>query len=156
MKNPHRLLTLLLMASLITACGGGNDKKATEVPEDSTEAPYSWEAVLNDSTGRLEMKKREDEFPDTSSVAAVLAFINTRYPQILIEFERQSGDTLFSFIPDAHYLTQQMGSTGPTMYLAELVYNLTELPGIRQVYVRFEEGDHAQPGLFSRDSFRDQ
>lgn len=156
MKNAARFLALLLFAGLLSSCGGGSDKKAEEVPEDSTESPFSWEAVLNDSSGLLEMKMREDEFPDTLSVGGVLDFLNTRYPQILIQAERQGGDTLFTYIPDAHYLTQQMGSTGPAMYLAELVYNLTELPGIRRVYVRFEEGDHAQPGLFDRESFRDQ
>lgn len=156
MKNAARLLSVILSVFVLFACGGGTDKKAAEAPEDSTDAPYSWEATLNDSSGLLEMKKREDEFPDTLSIASILEFMNLRYPEIRIQPERQSGDTLFTFIGDAHYLTQQMGSTGPAMYLAELVYNLTELPGIRQVFVRFEEGDHAQPGLFSRDSFRDQ
>jgi hypothetical protein len=49
-----------------------------------------------------------------------------------------------------------MGSTGPTMFLSSAVYNLTEIPGIRYVNFDFEEGDHASPGTFSRESFKDE
>jgi hypothetical protein len=59
-------------------------------------------------------------------------------------------------IPEATYLTQQMGSSGPTMFFAEAVYNISEIPGIRFINFDFEEGDHAQPGTYTRDDFKDQ
>jgi hypothetical protein len=49
-----------------------------------------------------------------------------------------------------------MGSSGPTTYFAEAVFNLTEIPGIHYVSFDFEEGDHAQPGTFNRESFKDE
>jgi hypothetical protein len=69
---------------------------------------------------------------------------------------KTSGDTVYLKIPEATYLTQQMGSSGPTMYFANLVYNLTEIPGIKNINVDLLEGDHAQPGTFNQDSFKDE
>ena len=47
-----------------------------------------------------------------------------------------------------------MGSTGPELYFAEAVYNLTEIPGIRFINFSLTEGDHAGPDTYSRDSFK--
>ena len=141
---------------LLTACNNKADQPVTD--EDSAEATarYSWDATLNDSTGRLEMKKVEISGPDSFSIPAVITFINSLYPNVQLVWIKTSGDTVYLKIPEATYLTQQMGSTGPTMYFANAVYNLTEIPGIKYVTVDFEEGDHAPPGTFNRDSFIDE
>ena len=144
-----------LLIVILTACG--NKKAETVVSrEDSTAELFSWEAVLNDSTGNVELVKKEDEFPDSLSVQAVVDFINHKNPGIVLQFIRTSSDTLFLSIPEATYLTQQMGSTGPTLFFAEAVYNLTEIPGIRFIHFDFDEGDHAQPGTYTREDFRNQ
>jgi len=75
---------------------------------------------------------------------------------VQLAFVKTSGDTVYLKIPDPMYLTQQMGSSGPTIYLAQAVYSLTEVPGIKYVNLDFEEGDHASPGTFNRDSFKDE
>ena len=154
MKN---YLLILLACSLFVACNNKADKPAAE--EDTTtvsEYIYSWQATLNDSTGKLEMKKQEMVGPDSLSPQAVINFLNNSNPNITLTFLKTSGDTIFIKIPDATYLTQQMGSTGPTMYFAAAVYNLTEIPGIRFASFDFEEGDHAQPGTFTRENFKDE
>jgi hypothetical protein len=84
---------------------------------------------------------------------SVLALANAQYPEIKLETEKLSNDTLILRIKDSRYLTQQMGSTGPEMYLKELVYNLTELRNIHYVRLNFKEGDHAHPGVYSRADF---
>jgi hypothetical protein len=148
-KNRFLLFNMLLLV----AC---NNNKADEpVPEENTTAEvFSWQAVLNDSTGNLELRKRESAGPDSLAPEAVVRFVNASFPNIVLQLVKTSHDTLFLKIPDAHYLTQQMGSTGPELYFAEAVYNFTEIPGIRFVNFDFEEGDHAQPDTFSRDSFK--
>ncbi|MBL7730957.1 MAG: hypothetical protein JNM88_07250 [Chitinophagaceae bacterium] len=153
----RKIFFILSVAALVAACGN-NSADSNDVIEDTTNSGpgYSWEATLNDSTGRLEVKKTETAFPDSLSVSAILSFLNNKYTNVKVVEDKLAGDTVFVKIPEATYLTQQMGSSGPTLYLADLVYNLTELPGIRFVYVDLEEGDHASPGTYSRDSFKDE
>lgn len=151
MKN---YLLLIIIAFFIAACGSNN--AGEEAATEDTLALYSWEAALNDSTGQLEVNKKEAAGPDSLTAPAVIAFLNARNPHIQLKLLGVSADTLYVSIPDAHYLTQQMGSTGPQLFFAEAVYNLTEIPGIRYVNFDFEEGDHAGPEVFSRNSFRDE
>src|SRR5690606_41471330 len=68
---------------------------------------------------------------------------------------RQEGHTLHLEISDPTYLTQQMGSSGAKTYLVEVTYAYTEIPGITEVNIVFEEGDHAAPGRYNRNSFKD-
>jgi spore germination protein GerM len=51
------------------------------------------------------------------------------------------------------YLTQRMGSTGADEYLAVATFTLTENDHIKSVNFIFEVGDHASPGLYSREYF---
>ena len=152
MKNYLFIFSLCL---LFTACGN-NKADQPIVENDTASSIYSWKASLNDSSGRLEMKKIEATGPDTLSAAAVVTYLNTTNNNIQLALVKTSGDTVYLKIPDAMYLTQQMGSTGPTLYLAQVIYNLTEIPGIKYVNLDFEEGDHAAPGTFNRDSFKDE
>ena len=137
---------------LLSACG--NNKPGEQVAEEDTVfTRYSWEAT---DTGRIVLLKKEGKGPDTLSNEGVVTFLNNNWPHVQLVIIKTSGDTLFLKIPQSTYLTQQMGSSGPTTYFAEAVYNLTEIPGIHYVHFDFEEGDHAQPGTFNRDSFNDE
>ena len=150
-----RIILVAGLVSLLYACGS-NKTDQPEITNDSTDISYSWEATLNDSTGRLEVVKREGLTPDSLSAQSVIDFLNKKNQFVQIQYSKTSGDTLFVRIPEATYLTQQMGSSGPTVFFAETVYNLTEIPGIHFVNFDFEEGDHASPGVFDRDTFKDQ
>jgi uncharacterized protein YcfL len=70
-----------------------------------------------------------------------------------LQIGKVSNDTMFVKISNSKYLTQQMGSSGPEVYMAEVTYNLTEIAGINFVAIMFKEGDHARPGIFSRTDF---
>jgi hypothetical protein len=151
------ILILLLASFLFYACGSNNaDQPAADADSTAATIIYPWQAEINDSTQRLEMKKAQTPGPDSLSIPAVIGYINQNYPKIKLDIVRSSHDTLFLKIDDAEYLTQQMGSTGPTMYFATAVYNLTEVPGIQFVHFEFEEGDHAQPDTFGRENFKDE
>ncbi len=148
---------LFFIGLLAVGCNNKADQPGTDDDTVDMAPPLSsWQATLNDSSGRLEMKRVETAGPDTLSAAAVISYLNTTNSNIQLALVKTSGDTVYLKIPDAMYLTQQMGSTGPTIYLAQVMYNLTEIPGIKYVTLDSEEGDHAAPGTFNRDSFKDE
>lgn len=152
-----KFFLLLFFSSLIIISCGSNKADEPIVEEDSlTAINYTWQASLNDSTGKLEMKKAEAADLDSLSTASIVDYINRSDSSIHLDIIKISNDTVYLKIPDAHYLTQQMGSTGPTLYLANVVYNLTEIPGFHYISFDFEEGDHASPGTMSRESFKNQ
>jgi hypothetical protein len=148
---------LIISSFLFTACNNKADQPEADGDTADLAPPlFSWQASLNDSTGKLEVNKSDAVGPDSLSVPAVITYLNTTNSNVQLTFVKTSGDTVYLKIPDPMYLTQQMGSSGPTIYLAQAVYNLTEIPGIKYVNLDFEEGDHASPGTFSRDSFKDE
>lgn len=148
-----KIIACLLVASiLMIACNNSADK--TPVEDSSVVATrFYWEAA---DTGRLYLVRREGEGPAAQRSDSVISFLNTKYPNVQLAFVKTSNDTLFIKIPESTYLTQQMGSSGPSYFFAEVVYNLTEIEGVRYVNFDFEEGDHASPGTMSRDSFHEE
>lgn len=118
----------------------------------ASDAAHFWE-IRDDGSGGLNMRKVRVIPQDSLNYDAVIGMINSHYPEVKVEADRLSNDTLYLRIPNSRYLTQQMGSTGPEMYLKELTYNLTELRNIHYIHVQFPEGDHAQPGVYSRAGF---
>ncbi len=149
MKN----FILILSVALFFVCCNNSSNEPEENKEDTAAISYSWEATLTDS-GKLKLHKVEGA-PDTLTAAAVTDFLNKRYPNVQLKLLRTSNDTLYMSIPEANYLTQQMGSTGPQIYFADVVYNLTEIPGIRNVNFDFEEGDHASPAVLNRENIKE-
>ena len=146
MKN-----SVILAAALffISSCGT-NKSETEEIPAPEINM---WN-IDQDSIGNL--VKTPVLAPEIDSLypATIITYLNNNNPNIKLEYNRISGDTLFLKIPDATFLTQQMGSSGPEVYLAEVVYNCTELPGIKYITLDFEEGDHAEPGTFKREDFK--
>ncbi len=113
---------------------------------------YYWEVSYDLKRGMRFIKT----FPipaDSLNIHLIMAKLNFNYPKVKVEFLKQSYDTLFLKIRDATFLTHQMGSSGAQAYLGELTYNLTEIPDIHFIDLQFKEGDHANPGIFSRTDF---
>ena len=152
----NKYFIILLAVITLASCKNSGDKNVVEVDTAAASNIYSWEADLSDSTGGLQMKKVATGGPDSLEVHAVIRFLNNSNPQIQLQLVKTSNDTIYVKIPDANYLTQQMGSSGPSFFFAETVYNLTEIPGFKYVNFDFEEGDHAAPGTLNRDSFKNQ
>jgi hypothetical protein len=113
-------------------------------------------AVFDESSEQLEATKNPDYDPSMLSQETITQSLIANYPQVELEVDSTSGDTLFVHIADPSYLTQQMGSSGASMYLLEATYAFTELPDINVVHFDFEEGDHALPGAYSRERFTEK
>lgn len=146
---------------LITSCQLGDQKEAVTTPSktlhepsDATESdglPYTLQ--YNTENNRFKIIENKAIHP-TKEEEVVLA-LNTKYPDIKIEVEKKSNDTLFVRIPDANNLTQSIGITGATSYLIEATYGFTSINGIHVVNYSFTEGDHALPGPYTRESFHE-
>lgn len=156
------LAAAVFMSSLaLFSCSGNKEessKKETTDLKDSLPNPapsaghFWWEAQLN--MGPKMIMNQKDELPaDSLNVASVLRRMNGYYSEIRVEEMKQYSDTLVVKIPKSKYLTEQMGSSGAQAYLAELTYNLTEIPGIHFVTILFKAGDHASPDTYQRKDF---
>ncbi len=113
---------------------------------------YFWAADVGGPMGLVMIKKRPAP-ADSLTAPQLLGMLNELYPEVPLRLEREGHDTLFINIPNSKFLTGQMGSSGAEGYLAEVVYNLTELNGINFVHLQFKQGNHASPGTYSRTDF---
>jgi hypothetical protein len=141
-KQVDKKLNIDTLVSVIKADSGN-------VKEDSH---YFWTSELDSRLGLI-MKKTFPVKNDSLNAGNMIQMLNKAYPEIRLEFIKVSNDSIFVRIRKSSYLTQQMGSSGADAYLAEMTYNLTELNGINYVDIRFPEGDHASPGVYSRTDF---
>lgn len=124
---------------------------ATDLGAPLPALPYL--AVFDDESERMEVQKNPEFDQALLTVDALTQALIANYPEIKLEVDRVSNDTLFVKLIDATYLTQQMGSSGAHMYILEATYAYTELPDIQVVHFDFAEGDHAIPGAYARAKF---
>jgi len=107
-----------------------------------------WDSVLMDI-----VFKEGEKFDSVKKDQKKLIELLNRYKQIEIEFLRLAGDTIFVNVKNDEVLTEQLGTCGADEYLGIVVLTLTEIKGIGKVNFDFEEGSHASPGTYSRQSF---
>lgn len=112
-----------------------------------------WNYDYNLLTNEFEIKQLRVVDNDTLTGEMLEKILNQAWPGVQIKFVKTSNDTAFIFIPDSKVLTQQMGSAGAESFMISTTYSFTELKGIEQVSISFEEGDHAIPGVYSRNSW---
>jgi hypothetical protein len=121
-----------------------------------------WLPTLNDSTGNLQMVRLSPIIGDSLNPRSIISFLNKTdlgnetSHKIYLTLVKTSNDTIYLKIKNSFPLTQSIGTTGAMLYIAGVTYNLTELKTIKYVNLDFEEGDHAVPGTYSRDSFIDR
>lgn len=91
---------------------------------------------------------------DTLSSTQLVQLINNNFPDIHLDLVKISHDTIYVKIPDSKKLTNGIGDTGAENYLASATFTLTELKNIKFVNIAMQPGDHAEPGVYSRDDFK--
>jgi len=161
MKN---ICGLCFMASLL-ACNN-NSKEASK--EEDNETVYKDSIAIapfipgSNMESKLFVWKASPDYTreynkdfkqDILNADSLIKGINEMNEKVLLEQKKISGDTIYTEIKDSEYLGNQMGSTGAEIYVADVVLNLTELPGIKYVNIQFKEGSHMQPGTWSKKNF---
>lgn len=161
-----KLTAFLIIPFLWIACT--NDQKAgtqeetekTIEPKETVSAESEkllvlpWTAVYDPETQQLELKHNDASDAGNLTIQDMIDAINLKYPETKLYKTSQQNDTLSVTINDASFLTQQSGTTGAEAYLAEATFALTELQGIKAVNFHFQEGDHAVPKTYTRESFK--
>ena len=115
--------------------------------------PMIW-TVDDENPEMIKLKKPENIRLDTFSSAHLIQLINNNFPDIHIDLVKISHDTMYVKIPDSKKLTQEIGNTGAEDYMASATYTLTEFKNIKFINFDMKEGDHAGPGIFSREDFK--
>ena len=162
MKTTLILLGLILLAIGCTTRRQGNgatddtDDKSEVVSErsvvyDSLEA--IWKYDFNQQTEAYEVTQLRSVDKESLTGETIEKIINKAWPGVQIKFIRTSNDTAYISIPDSKVLTQQMGSAGSESFMVSTTFSFTELKGIHFVSYDFEEGDHAVPGVYNRNSW---
>lgn len=163
MKKSLQLLTGILFLFAVSSCTSdrkqGSETDAVETPTEETVSKPAeisdipWTAVLDTNSQKYSLIKSELVNTGELDSTNVIEAINRKYPENKLTWDYQKGDTAFVTIADAGYLTQQSGSMGAQVFLAESTYSLTEIPGVNVVFFKFQVGDHATPGPYTRKSF---
>jgi len=164
-----KLLTAIFICCIFFSCNS-NDDETEQTFQDSTvdtisasqnadsaikvkNLPMIW-TVDEQNPGAEKLKKPADAKLDTFSSDHLVELLNNNYPDVHLDLVKVSKDTMYVKIPDSKKLTQEMGSTGAQNYMASATYTLTEFKNVKYINFNFEEGDHAGPGVFSRDDFK--
>lgn len=175
MKRPYPLIGACLAAVLVFVIGVfviGLTVYLYKTPEktaiDYTDTAYTWNAVFNDANGdalargtRIDEIKhdieklifafnRSDKSPETYRKTGDAEPMG---PPRLKLLDKQM-DTVTVEVINGRYLTQRMGTTGANAFLAAATFTLTEHADINAVNFVFKQGDHAIPGVYSRDMFK--
>lgn len=154
--------------TLFLSCNSGNIEKnanpGVEITDTVFESPATEDSALLVKNKSLlwqvddakEHKLQKPKVPgiDTMPAENLIQLINNSYDSIHLDYLKTSHDTIYVNILHSEALTERMGSTGAEMYMAATTYSLTELKGIKYVSYDFEEGDHASPGVYNRDNFK--
>ena len=108
---------------------------------------------VTDSNG-LKIRMPDVAGIDTMSAQRVIQLINNNYDSIHLDLVKISHDTIYIHIPKSEMLTERIGSTGAEMFMASTTFSLTAVKGIHYVNYDFVEGEHAAPGVFERNDFK--
>jgi hypothetical protein len=160
MSNRVFLLWAILLFSCNNNKGTANEnaQKDTTTREDTMygypEDKLIWITDYDSVNHRFFLKKQRTANVNELNAEDLVNDINAAWENIQLKFIRLSNDTLYVSIPESSYLTQQIGTAGAETYISSTTYCLTEIPGIKFVNYEFEEGDHLQPGVYSRDDFK--
>ncbi len=156
--------TVLFLVIFILGCSQRSEQDETKLATDtlkvSKTSPINGQIYKPESelyiwkvTPDYKKMKNQDVNPAFQNADSLILGLNQRYENVFLQKIKLSGDTIYTQIKDANYLTEQMGTTGAEVYLADVVINLASIAGIRYVSIYLEEGSHMQPGVWTLSNF---
>lgn len=164
-----KIIFFALLITTLFSCTS-NDKKEQTIHQEVTDtvsAPVSrdtartivnrsliWSVTLDSSDKEKLQPPQQQAKLDTFSSTHLVELLNQNFPDIKIDLKKISHDTIYVKIPDSRRLANELGNTGAQNYLAAATFTLTELKNIKFVNIDMEPGDHAEPGVYSRQDFK--
>lgn len=156
-------ILLLAVITVVVSCNGNKEEENKSLIIETTEDSSTVEPTLqHNPENKLYVWKANFDYTKVQNPALQPAILNTdslikglneRYENVFLQKDRIGGDTIYTFIDDSQYLSNQMGSTGAEVYIADVVLNLTEVPGVKYVAIKMKEGSHAQSGIWTKQNF---
>lgn len=164
-----KLASVILVISFIFGCNSNDNKKEETIHESVTDTVSAsassdtaktivnhtmiW-SVQPQGSENEKLQAPQNVKLDTLSSMQLVQLINNNFPDIHLDLVKISHDTIYVKIPDSKKLTNEIGDTGAENYLASATFTLTELKNIKYVNIAMQPGDHAEPGVYSRDDFK--
>ncbi len=146
-------LFFLLLIGLVAGCKDSSIREAkVEADTVYSETPDTV-LVWNTDPEKMLMKRDTAISENRISADAVVNGLNEKYPEVKLVYLKQSGDTLYTVVPDTEYLGEQMGDTGAAAWFADAVINLTLVPGINDVSFQMNLHSHASGGVIGRGKY---
>src|SRR5690242_12751368 len=168
-----KIPAVLLMVCFVSACNSNQNDTVKTPPEEQVEVvdtvntsdnnADSMRTIVNRSliwsvqpgaTDKEKLKAPDSAQLKSYSYSQLIDLLNQNYPEIQMNFKKISHDTIYVKIPHSQKLTNQIGDTGAQNFLASVTFTLTEIPNIHFVNIEMKSGDHAEPGVYSRDDFK--
>ena len=144
-----RVIIILLSCVAFFACSS-NDRNIEDVPVAISDTILVW----NVNADSMIMKK-DTLIPDSAmTVQRIINGLNEKYPEVQLVFLKQSGDTLYTNVPNGEYLGNQMGSAGASAWFADATINLTSVRGINYVSFAMDMFSHAGSTTIGRDDYK--
>ena len=145
-----RYAIIILMALVLANCSN-DDKKINETEYLIGDSILAWDTNLDSM-----IMRRDSTIPDSAiTIKRIINGLNEKYPEVHIDFLKQSGDTAYTGVPDADYLGEQMGDAGAMAWFADAVINITSVPGINYVSFKMDTHSHASSTVIGREQYND-
>jgi hypothetical protein len=141
-------MAVLSIVALI-ACNS-NEPNSEDVPLAVSDTILVWNVNVDSM-----IMKKDTLIPDTAiTIQRIINGLNEKYPEVQIVLLKQSGDTLYTKVPNGEYLGNQMGSAGAAAWFADATINLTSVPGINYVSFVMDTFSHAGSTTIGRDEYK--
>lgn len=150
MKISHLIIVAIV---LITACKCNNDQNRPTAEDSILVIPDT--LLVYDVNTETKTWKRFTEVPDSAFTATrIVNGLNQKYPEVQLQFLKQSNDTLYVAVPNNEFLGERMGNDGASSWFSDAVLNLTGVPGVTYVNMQMDRRSHASPGVFTKENVK--
>jgi hypothetical protein len=144
-----RFIMAVLSIVALIACNS-NEPNSEDVPLAVSDTILVWNVNVDSM-----IMKKDTLIPDTAiTIQRIINGLNEKYPEVQIVLLKQSGDTLYTKVPNGEYLGNQMGSAGAAAWFADATINLTSVPGINYVSFVMDTFSHAGSTTIGRDEYK--
>ena len=130
----------------------------TRVSKDSCDELRDWADLLVKSYGKGIWYPSDSVYPlfvkaHTGDVQSLIEELNRKFradklPEVI--YLGSEKDNVMVGVSDDEQLARRMGSFGAQSYMNAVVFTLASVQGVSCVEFKFEEGDHASPGVYCR------